>query len=156
LIRPAWMDESAPSNLLTLVHIGALLRELGVVAGLEQFLASAEYRRVLASSPAAAAGLIEQFRDTAAAERSVRLVQLPMSTPFSTMTELASLAVDTVVVGAPQDPLHPVDIAEAWAANIPGSGLVHIRGRDRDPVGYRHDLSRAVERFVGSLAGAGG
>jgi pimeloyl-ACP methyl ester carboxylesterase len=156
LIRPAWRNEPDPPNLSPLRHIGTLLRDVGVAAGLEEFMASAAYRRVLTASPAAAAGLVNQFRDTAAVERAARLIQMPMSTPFSAMTELAALAVETVVVAAPNDPLHPVEIAAAWAENLPAARLVHIKGRDRDPVGYRDDLSRTVERFVGSLARAGG
>lgn len=150
LIRPAWLDEPAPANLSVLRRVGRLLQAFGPSAGLTHFLDSREYRSILAESPAAAASLVAQFRDDAAARRAVRLIRMPLSTPIDRLDALGGIEVDTVVVAAPRDPLHPLSVAEAWAASIPGCGWSQITERDADPDAYAADLTRITRRFVTS------
>jgi pimeloyl-ACP methyl ester carboxylesterase len=155
LIRPAWTDEPNPAHLSALSYAGDLLQRMGSVVGARVFADSPDYRRVLGASAAAAAGLLEQFRDPLAAQRAVRLVQMPLSNPFKRLADLGALDVPATVVAAPADPLHPVEIAEAWAAHIPGSGWFETAARDRDLGAYHRDLTVCVERFVTSLVPAG-
>jgi pimeloyl-ACP methyl ester carboxylesterase len=156
LIRPAWTDEPSPLHLSALSYIGDLLQRMGSVAGARVFADSPDYKRVLGASAAAADSLLEQFRDPLAAQRAVRLVQMPLSNPFKRLADLGALDVPATVVPAPADPLHPVEIAEAWAACIPGSGWSQTASRDSDPGAYHRDLTASVERFVASLVPAGG
>jgi pimeloyl-ACP methyl ester carboxylesterase len=151
LIRPAWLDAPAPQNLSLLRIAGVLMKRLGSVAADEVFLRLADFRRLREVSPSAAASLAAQFRDVCAADRSVRLRQLPLSTPFTNVSDLNQLSAETTVVAAPGDPLHPVEIAEAWAGQISGCRWKQTRSRDADPVGYHADLATAVDRFVGTL-----
>ena len=156
LIRPAWTDEPNPEHLSALSYVGDLLQRMGSVVGARVFADSPDYRRVLGASAAAAGSLLEQFRDPLAAQRAVRLVQLPLSNPFKRLADLGALDVPATVVAAPADPLHPVEIAEAWAAHIPASGWFQTASRDDDPAAYQHDLMASVEGFVTSLIPAGG
>ncbi|HEY0870940.1 MAG TPA: alpha/beta hydrolase, partial [Acidothermaceae bacterium] len=156
LIRPAWTDEPSPVHLSALSHAGDLLQRMGNVVGARVFADSAEYRHVLGISAAAAASLLDQFRDPLAAQRAVRLVQMPLSNPFKRLADLGALDVPTTVVAAPADPLHPVEVADAWAAHIPGSAWFQTASRDSDPAAYHRDLGTSVERFVASLVPAGG
>lgn len=150
LIRPAWLDEPAPANLSVLRRVGQLLQAFGPSAGLTHFLDSREYRSILAESPAAAASLVAQFRDDAAARRAVRLIRMPLSTPIDRLDALGGIEVETVVVAAPRDPLHPLSVAEAWAASIPGCGWSQTTERDADPDAYAANLTRITQRFVTS------
>jgi pimeloyl-ACP methyl ester carboxylesterase len=156
LIRPAWTDEPNPGHLCVLSYAGDLLQRMGSVVGARVFAESPDYRHVLEASAAAAASLLEQFRDPLAAQRAVRLVQMPLSNPFKRLADLGALDVPATVVAAPADPLHPVEIAEAWAAHIPGAGWLQTASRDSDPGAYHRDLTASVERFVASLVPAGG
>jgi pimeloyl-ACP methyl ester carboxylesterase len=156
LIRPAWTDEPNPVHLSSLRYAGDLLQRMGSVVGARVFADSPEYRHVLGASAAAAGTLLEQFRDPFAAQRAVRLVQMPLSNPFKRLADLGALDVPATVVAAPGDPLHPVEIAEAWAGHIPDSGWFQTASRDADPAAYQRDLSDCVERFVASLVPAGG
>jgi pimeloyl-ACP methyl ester carboxylesterase len=156
LIRPAWTDEPHPVHLSALSFAGDLLQRMGGVVGARVFAESPDYRRVLEASAAAAESLLEQFRDPLAAQRAVRLVQMPLSNPFKRLADLGALDVPATVVAAPADPLHPVEVAEAWASCIPGSGWLQTASRDGDPAAYHRDLTVSVERFVESLVPAGG
>jgi pimeloyl-ACP methyl ester carboxylesterase len=156
LIRPAWTDEPNPAHLSPLISVGDLLQRLGSVVGARVFADSPDYKRVLAASAAAALSLLEQFRDPLAAQRAVRLVQMPLSNPFKRLADLGALDVPTTVVAAPADPLHPVEVAEAWTAHIPGAGWFQTASRDGDAAAYHRDLAASVERFVAALVPAGG
>jgi pimeloyl-ACP methyl ester carboxylesterase len=152
LIRPAWSDEPNPVHLSPLRDAGDLLQRMGSVVGARVFADSPGYRRVLQVSPAAASSLREQFRGAEAAQRAVRLLQMPLSNPFKRLADLSALDTPTTVVAAPNDPLHPVEIAAAWAAHIHGCESYQTVSRDDDPSGYHRDLTTSVERFVASLA----
>ncbi|HEY3925287.1 MAG TPA: alpha/beta hydrolase [Acidothermaceae bacterium] len=156
LIRPAWTDEPSPVHLSALSHAGDLLQRMGSVVGARVFADSPDYKHVLGASAAAAVSLLEQFRDPKAAQRAVRLVQMPLSNPFKRLADLGALDVPATVVAAPADPLHPVEVAEAWAAHIPGSGWLQTASRDVDPAAYHRDVTASVDRFVASLVPAGG
>lgn len=105
---------------------------------------------VVGVSMGAAASLVAQFRDDAAARRSVRLIRMPLSTPIDRLDALGGIEVKTVVVAAPRDPLHPLSVAEACAASIPGCGWSQTTERDADPDAYAADLTRITQRFVTS------
>ena len=148
LIRPAWLDVRPPGNLLPLIEAGRLLRRHGARAGLARFVESAEYGRVLEQSPAAATSLVAQFHAPHAVWRSVRLTQLPRSTPLRHVRDLHRITVPTVVVGAPSDPQHPFEIARIWASALPVSRLVTAPGRDADPAGYQACLTDSCGQLV--------
>lgn len=156
LIRPAWTDEPNPAHLSPLSYAGDLLQRMGSVVGARVFAGSPDYKHVLQGSAAAAASLLAQFRDPNASQRAVRLVQMPLSNPFKRLADLGALDVPATVVAAPADPLHPLEIAEAWAAHIPGVKWRETTSRDGDLAGYHHDLADSVEQFVASLVPAGG
>jgi pimeloyl-ACP methyl ester carboxylesterase len=155
LIRPAWLDAGPPANLLPMIQAGRLLRRHGARAGLTRFVETAGYGRVLEQSPAAAASLVAQFHAPHAVRRSIRLIQLPRSTPLRHVRDLRRISVPAVVVGAPSDPPHPFEIAQIWASALPVSRLVAAPGRDVDPAGYQACLSEACGQLIAQVDGKG-
>jgi pimeloyl-ACP methyl ester carboxylesterase len=153
LIRPAWLDAGPPANLLPLIQAGRLLRRHGAQAGLARFVETAEYGRVLEQSPAAAASLVAQFHAPHAVRRSIRLTQLPRSTPLRQVRDLRRISVPAMVVGTPSDPPHPFEIARIWASALPASHLVAAPARDVDPAGYRACLTEACGLLVEQVDG---
>ncbi len=153
LIRPAWLDVTPPVNLRPLILAGRLLRRHGARAGLARFVETAQYARVLEQSPAAAASLVAQFHAPHAVRRSIRLLQLPRSTPLRRVGDLRRIRVPTVVVGTPSDPPHPFEIARIWASALPVSRLVTAPARDVDPAGYQACLTEACDQLAGQVDG---
>jgi pimeloyl-ACP methyl ester carboxylesterase len=152
LIRPAWGAVLPPPNLLPLLEVGDLLRRYGPDAGRARFAATGTYAAVAAVSPAAAASLLAQFDDPDAVRRSVRLTEMPRSAPFPSYRALAELAVPTLVIGAPRDPVHPLALAQEWAAAIPGAELATVPARDPDPTGYQAELTARTAAFLSAGA----
>lgn len=80
------------------------------------------------------------------------LEQVPRSAPFARLDDLAAITAPTVVVGSRDevDPGHPLALAEAYAAAIPGARLV-VEDEGRSPLAWQGgQLSRGIaEAAVG-------
>jgi pimeloyl-ACP methyl ester carboxylesterase len=64
------------------------------------------------------------------------------ATTGPTYTDLALIAVPTVIVGWPDDPLHPLTVAERWHAAFPDARLVVVNRGDAESDPYL--LARAI------------
>jgi pimeloyl-ACP methyl ester carboxylesterase len=148
LVRPAWLDRPMPPNLAAYPLIANLLRTCGPREGLARFGRTAVYRAVRAESPAGAASLRGQFTAPGAVERAVRLDRMPHSVPSPEAAALRQVRQPALVVGAPRDPVHPLALAEATAAALPGASLRVVTARDEDPPGQAAQIARETARFV--------
>ena len=75
---------------------------------------------------------------------------VPRSRPFSSLEDLAAIAVPTVVVASSDeaDPEHPQAVGEAYADAIPGARLVTDEP-GRSPVAWQgSQLSRLIAEVV--------
>ncbi|MGP8205313.1 MAG: alpha/beta fold hydrolase [Acidimicrobiales bacterium] len=149
LVRPAWLNERWPKNLAAFGEIARLLRQNGPVDGRARFQASSLYQDVNAISPSTAASLLDQFDKPFALSRVRRLEDLPGSVPYDRPGTVRAVRVPTLVVGAPGDPVHPVQFAEELATLVPGGRLALITPRDLSLERNLADLRQAVN---GSLA----
>ncbi len=74
------------------------------------------------------------------------LEQVPRSAPFARLEDLAAITAPTVVVGSRDeaDPGHPLALAEAYAAAIPGARLV-VEAEGKSPLAWQGgQLSRVI------------
>ena len=131
LVRPAFTDQPSPTNLAALPVIADLLDSLGPEGG----------------APAGAASQLGQFSSRLAQQRSRRLREIASDRAYDG-DELANVRVPTLVIGAPQDPEHPMAIAERWGVSIPGAHLLTVPSRDDDPIGYRKAIADATAAHV--------
>lgn len=132
LVRPAFSATPLPDNLRVMADIGDLLRLPDLSAARSRFLGSAAYRDVARVSALGAASLLAQFDAPFAVRRSIRLRAVPRNAAYRHTGELAAISARTTVVGTPDDPVHPLELARTWAAGIPGAVLATIPPRDRD------------------------
>jgi pimeloyl-ACP methyl ester carboxylesterase len=155
-IRPAFTDEPLPANLAGFPVMGALLtskRSLPWASGAARaeaaYQRTAHYRSLLAESPLGAEGAIEQFRAPDAAARAARLIEIPRNAAY-TAAEIASVRVPATVIAAERDPVHPVSIAEDWAAGLGDAVLEHVPARDDSLRAYltatREAIARGIQR----------
>lgn len=138
LIRPAFEEVPWPEHLLVFQEIAALLRAEGA-AGRETFLESDSYRHVAAVSVGAAQSLLEQFTKPGSVERVVRLENVPAN-PSITWQAAWTPPCPVTVVGAEDDPVHPLRVAQLWHERIATANLVRIPSRDRHPDEYAQAL----------------
>jgi pimeloyl-ACP methyl ester carboxylesterase len=151
IVRPAWLDQPMPGNLRVFPEVARLLRAEGPARGRAIFRESAQYREVEAISPSGAASLLGQFDQPLAVARARRLEEMPSSVPYQGAKSLRDLSVPVLVIGAPDDPVHPLGYAEEVASLVPGSRLTVLTSRDLSPERNRADLETAVTRFLADL-----
>jgi pimeloyl-ACP methyl ester carboxylesterase len=153
-IRPAFTDEPLPDNLAVFPAIGELLETAGAERGEELFRETDLYRELLLASPLGAEGALEQFRKPDAAERAIRLVEIPRHPAFAAAGDLAGITAPTSVIAAPRDPVHPVDVAELWTGALPNASLSLVPARDESLDDYVAGTRAAVRRALGHDAPA--
>ncbi len=151
LVRPAWLNEPRPANLAPLAEIAALLRQFGPTAGAAVFRASRLYQECRAVSPLAAASLLDQFDKPYALARVRRLEDIPGAVPYEDPEAMRAVRAPTLVVGTPDDPLHPVAMARELAGLVAGSRLALITPRDLSAERNLADLRSAVGGFIAAL-----
>jgi pimeloyl-ACP methyl ester carboxylesterase len=151
IVRPAWLNQPLPGNLLAFPEVARLLRAEGPVRGRAILQESRQYREIEAISPSGAASLLGQFDQPGAVARARRLEEMPSSVPYQDPRSLGTLSAPVLVIGAPNDPVHPIGYAEELASLVPGSRLSLLTSRDLSPERNRADLEAAVTRFLADL-----
>jgi pimeloyl-ACP methyl ester carboxylesterase len=150
-LRPAWLNQPLPGNLRAFPEVARLLRAEGPVRGRAIFQESAQYREIEAISPSGAASLLGQFDQPGAVARARRLEEMPSSVPYQDPRSLGGLSAPVLVIGAPNDPVHPIGYAEELASLVPASSFALLTSRDLSPERNRADLEGAVTRFLADL-----
>lgn len=111
-VRPAFTTEALPPNLAVFPVIGRLLAEHRPRRALAQLRESGAWRGIAHESLAHAHGLLEQITQPLAAERRIRLFEIPRNAGYRP-GELR-IPAPSVVLGSLRDPVHPLHVAEAW------------------------------------------
>ncbi|MFK4730662.1 alpha/beta fold hydrolase [Agromyces mediolanus] len=148
-VRPAFDDTPYPEHLRPFPVIGQLLHDRGPAA-VEDFRESWHYRTVQHRSPAGARALLSQFGSPRAAERAVRLVEVPRNRAFAGDAELARLpeaGIRSLVVAAERDPVHPIELGERWAAGL-GAELVVAPPREDGIPALSARIREGVARWL--------
>lgn len=149
LIRPSFGPQPWPRHLQVFLTISRLLRAHGR-QGLDLFRQSAEYQEHCGVSPTAAASLCDQFTKPRATERVVRLETVPGNTAVG-WQHPREVVVPVTVIGAQDDPGHPLAIARLWHRQLAGSQLIEIPSRDKQPQAYATNLEAATATAVRAL-----
>ncbi|UOE43968.1 alpha/beta fold hydrolase [Agromyces larvae] len=148
-LRPSFDDRSLPDHLRPFPVIGGMLAEAGP-DGAELFRSTELYERVAHASPAGGRALLAQFTAPDAAPRAIRLVEIPRNRAFADDAELAASAragIRTLVVGAERDPVHPLPIAQRWAAGL-DAPLATVPARDAGLPAQTRAIHAVVGRFL--------
>ncbi|MDR5701185.1 alpha/beta fold hydrolase [Agromyces aerolatus] len=149
-VRPSFDDRSMPPNLRVFPVIGQLLHDAGAEGGLAEFRESTRYQAFARETPAGAKGLLSQFTAPRAAERAIRLVEVPRNRAFTDDAELAGLAargIRSLVVAAPRDPVHPFELGERWAGAL-GAPLERVPARDDGLAAQTAKLHESVAAWL--------
>lgn len=152
LARPAWLDAPAPANLAPNRAVGALLRAHPPAEARARFEASPLAASLAAHAPDNLASLRGFFDRASATTTAELLARLSADGPGVTRDQIAAIRVPTLVLATARDAIHPLALARATAAAIPGARFAEIAARARDPEAYRRDFRAAVAAFLRSLA----
>ncbi|WP_172980002.1 alpha/beta fold hydrolase [Agromyces agglutinans] len=152
-VRPSFDDTSLPDHLRVFPVIGDLLHDGGAGA-VDQFRETELFHAVAAQSRAGAAALLAQFSAPLAVERAMRLVEVPRNRAFADESELAEISgrgIRSLVLGAENDPVHPLELAERWAGAL-DAPLETVPPRDRGQPAQTAAMRDAVGRWLALTA----
>ncbi|SFQ32031.1 alpha/beta fold hydrolase [Amycolatopsis rubida] len=143
-VRPAWLHRPHPPN-LDILRVLARHLEHG---GRDAFADCPPYRTMHAQAPHAARALLAHF-DAPDPHRLARLLRtVPASAPYPLPETLADIDCPVLVLGNDEDPLHPLAIADTWAAKIPRATTAQLPPRYRSPDRHAQQLVRHALAFI--------
>lgn len=148
LVRPAWLAAPLPPNLACMVEVGEWIRDFGVVAGRQKFLASDTYAEMMQASPYTAASLLGQFDEPRAAGAWPRLLRLPADAPNHDQLAWRQIGAPALVIANHVDPTHPFSYAETLAAAIPHAELVEVPSKAVAQGAHIAAARRAISLFL--------
>lgn len=150
LIRPAWITNPAPPNMAPFADLAGLLRAHPPEEARAAFLATSTARRLAAEAPdnlASLQGLLDRPRPGLAD----LLAAIAQVGPGVTESQVAALRLPTLVLGTPEDLIHPLASAERLAHLIPGARLVTLPPKGRDRAAHFAALHAALATFLKDL-----
>jgi pimeloyl-ACP methyl ester carboxylesterase len=157
LVRPAWLDAGEPAHLRPLQQIARLLREQGVEAGRRTFMVSAEYMAIRSETAAGAQSLLDQFAEPRAIEAVERLERIPRDVPCPDRNLWRRLQQPALVLGNARDPIHPMQVAQELARELPCSEYREVTSKAVHPIAHALDVRERIldwwSRHFGDLIG---
>ena len=152
LARPAWLTEAGPANLEPNIVVGELLATRPPDEALALFEASPLANRLAAEAPDNLASLRGFFTRDPLAVTSALLTRISRDGPGITPDDLARLRLPTLVIGTGQDAIHPLPLARALAAAIPGARFAEITPKATDRAAYVRDFQAALAGFLEEMS----
>jgi pimeloyl-ACP methyl ester carboxylesterase len=152
LARPAWLDRPMEDWKQEIFRAIAELLETEAAADAAELLAArSDFQALAAEFPASADSLRGQLTRPQARESTAVLRGFPGCAPSVDVAAWNAIAVPTLVIANGDDPIHPFEIGEAYARQIPGAKLVSIPSRERNPTGFSAGFQAAVQDFLEDL-----
>ena len=151
LSRPAWLDKPNPINLRIYALIYDLIKAHGSTRGLEMFKLTRDYADIESVSPDAATSLVGQFTHPRAEETLVKLKRIPADSPISSLDELSSITVPTLVLANHLDPIHPYEYGPTLAASINSAIFRELTPKAVSAKHYSDDFSRYLDEYLREL-----
>ncbi len=148
LLRPAWMDKSGPKNLKIIGDIGRWLSDCTPQDAIKQLNEDPFYAQLVQSNPAAAKSILDAITRSNACENAPVLTQMVDDAPFTSLADLKGVKAKTLVVGTRNDPLHPMEIAQAWARTIPQATFCELPSKYVEPAAFQAGLEAALDAFL--------
>jgi pimeloyl-ACP methyl ester carboxylesterase len=151
LARPAWGVDAAPVNMQPNALVGQLLADHPADKARAVFEASEMAAHLTATAPDNLASLRGFFARQPIAVTSALLTRISADGPGVTAADLAALRLPVLVIGHERDHVHPLALAEALAAMIPGAQLATITPKATNPLAYRAEFQAALAQFLKGL-----
>lgn len=152
LARPAWLTEPRPANLEPNIAVGELLAAYPPAEALARFDAGPLAHRLAAEAPDNLASLRGFFAREPVAVTAELLTRISRGGPGVRSADLARLRLPVLVIGTAQDAIHPLPLAKALAAAIPGARFVEITPKAADRAAYVRDFQAALADFLEELS----
>jgi pimeloyl-ACP methyl ester carboxylesterase len=147
LSRPAWTDGPHPWNVNIFTLISKLVREHGPVRGQELFRQTPEYKEALEKWPDVAQSLAGQFEHPDVEETVFKLTRIITDSPCTSLEELRSIDVPTLVLANDLDPIHPLEFGLILKKAIRGADFRQITSKSVSVEKHEQDVQAALTQY---------
>ena len=148
LLRPAWITEHAPANMLPNAVVGGMI---AAGFGVADFDRTALAQTLAATAPDNLASLRGFFDRNPVPITAALLRQISADGPGVTETDLAALTIPVLIVACMDDVVHPVSHAQRLETLVPGSRLVMVPSKGQSVAGHRAGVQTAIAAFLKGL-----
>jgi pimeloyl-ACP methyl ester carboxylesterase len=148
LVRPAWVTDAAPANMVPNAEVGAILARMPASQARASFADSATAQRLAREAPDNLTSLMGFFDRAPQAATAHLLTAISADGPGITAAQLQALTLPTLVCGTLEDAIHPVAHARRLAQLIAGARLVELPAKGRDKPAHLAALAAAMARFL--------
>ena len=148
LVRPAWLNDVRPPNLGIIETLGLWIENEGLATAEAKLGQDVSYQHELKSNPACAASIAGLLTRPQARESCKVLSALVQDAPFGHMQDLEKVNQPAIVIGNDGDPLHPADLAQTLAQQLPHGHYRHVASRYLETEQHHRDLNQAVQQFL--------
>ena len=145
LIRPAWITDNAPANMLPNAVVGGMIAAGYSVADFDQ---SALAQTLANTAPDNLASLRGFFDRNPLDVTATLLRQIAADGPGVTKADLAALTIPVLILGCTDDVIHPISHAEALEALIPGSRFVQVPSKGQNRLAHLAAVQDEIAEFL--------
>ena len=146
LSRPAWVTGRAPANMAPNALAGQMLAQ-----GVTAFNATDTARHLALTAPDNLTTLRRFFTREPLPMTAALLTRISADGPGVTEHDLAALTIPTLILGTPDDAIHPIAHARTLAALIPGAQLHELPPKGRDKPAHIAACQDAISTFLKGL-----
>ncbi|MEM6320620.1 MAG: alpha/beta hydrolase [Bacteroidota bacterium] len=148
LVRPAWLAEPNPDNLMILKEAA---RYIGQVDGVERFKQDETFQAIEASLPLAAKSILGVFGPQQQSVIPLVLEQMVSDCPFDDLEKLRKIKQPCLIFGNEDDPLHPWEMAQTIHQYLPNSQLEKVISRYVHNRQHKMQVTELVNDFINQM-----
>lgn len=148
LVRPAWVVESAPANMLPNAVVAGMI---AAGYGIADFDQCALAQTLATQAPDNLTALRGFFDRTPLAGTAALLRRISADGPGVTTADLAALTLPVLILGSTEDVIHPIRHAQRLETLIPGSRLVKVPPKGENRAAHFAAVQGAIAQFLKGL-----
>lgn len=148
VLRPSWLDQKKPAHLSLIAQVGQWLDAHDEEKATMELALHPDYQD-LAEKNVPVAESLTSLLDRRKDDASTRvLFKMWHSRPFDSLSSLAAIQNDTLVLDTTRDELHPQEIAAAIASALPNSSAATLPPRYHEGPQYQKALNEQLNCFL--------
>jgi pimeloyl-ACP methyl ester carboxylesterase len=151
LVRPAWLTEPAPCNLVPVAEAGLLLSSMAADEAKARFLGSETATRLADDAPDNLLALTSFFDRRDPKVMASLMQAISKDGPGVTTEEISAIRVPTLTIGNCHDFLHPIIYAKRLSKLIPGARFAEVTSKSCSAERHISDCRSALFEFLQDL-----
>lgn len=147
-LRPAWLNQGIPENLILFYIIGESIERFGVEDAALMLRSTFIYKGLKQQYPHCETTILSQFDRFQAGDTPLLLKQLTLDKPFSTEEELLNITCPTLILVCKEDAFHPFEYGLILQDCMNNARLVEVPSRYVEPELYYTETETAISNFL--------